>query len=145
MAATNLNTVRSTIEKRLADDFKNAPFVKLIFNNVPFDADSVDQYIQCIVSFGSSSYLTQQAPNSSTTATNLVVGLTTFNIYTEQGLGAGANFDIAERLRNLFNRITVSDVRFDPPVGPEILQSTPEGKFQTQIRITFELYETLTP
>ena len=47
--------------------------------------------------------------------------------------------------RNLFNRVTVSDVRFDPPVGPEILQSTPEGKFQTQIRITFELYETLTP
>ena len=73
------------------------------------------------------------------------MGLTTFNIYTEQGLGAGANFDIAERLRNLFNRVTVSDVRFDPPVGPEILQSTPECKFQTQIRITFELYETLTP
>ena len=145
MAATNLNTVRSTIETRIRNEFRTGQPIPIVFNNVPFDASTVDQYIQCITSFGSSEYLTQQAPNSATTATNLVVGLTTFNIYTEQGLGAGANFDIAERLRNLFNRVTVSDVRFDPPVGPEILQSTPEGKFQTQIRITFELYETLTP
>ena len=145
MAATDLNTVRATIEKRLNDEFRIGPSIPLVFNNVPFDASSVDQYIQCITSFGSSEYLTQQAPNSATTATNLVVGLTIFNIYTEQGLGAGANFDIAERLRNLFNRITVSDVRFDPPIGPEVLESSPEGKFQTQVRITFELYEALTP
>ena len=145
MAATDLNTVRATIEKRLNDEFRIGPSIPLVFNNVPFDASSVDQYIQCITSFGSSEYLTQQSPNSATTATNLVVGLTIFNIYTEQGLGAGANFDIAERLRNLFNRITVSDVRFDPPVGPEVSEATPEGKFQTQVRITFELYEALTP
>ena len=145
MAATNLNTVRSTIETRIRNEFRTGQPIPIVFNNVPFDASTVDQYIQCITSFGSSEYLTQQAPNSATTATNLVVGLVTFNIYTEQGLGAGANFAIAQRLRNLFNRITVSDVRFDPPVGPEIFQSTPEGKFQTQIRITFELYEALTP
>ena len=145
MAATDLNTVRATIEKRLNDEFRIGPSIPLVFNNVPFDASSVDQYIQCITSFGSSEYLTQQSPNSATTATNLVVGLIICNIYTEQGLGSGANFAICKRVRNLFNRITVSDVRFDPPVGPEILQSTPEGKFQTQIRITFELYEALTP
>ena len=142
MAATNLNTVRATIEKRLNDEFRTGPSIPLVFNNIPFDASNVDQYIQCITSFGSSEYLTQ---GSDTNATNLVVGLITFNIYTKQGIGAGANFDIGKRLRNLFNRITVSDVRFDPPVGPEILQSSPEGKFQTQIRITFELYEALVP
>ena len=145
MAATDLNTVRATIEKRLNDEFRIGPSIPLVFNNVPFDASTVDKYIQCVTSFGASEYLTQQAPNSATTATNLVVGLITCNIYTKQGLGAGTNFTIAKRVRDLFNRITVSDVRFDPPVGPEILQSTPEGKFQTQIRITFELYETLTP
>ena len=145
MVATNLNTVRSTIETRIRNEFRTGQPIPIGFNNVPFDASTVDQYIQCITSFGSSEYLTKQAPNSATTATNLVVGLVTFNIYTKQGLGAGANFAIAQRLRNLFNRITVSDVRFDPPVGPEIFQSTPEGKFQPQIRITFELYEALTP
>ena len=145
MAATNLNTVRSTIETRIRNEFRTGQPIPIVFNNVPFDASTVDQYIQCITSFGSSEYLTQQAPNSSTTATNLVVGLITCNIYTKQGLGAGANFIISKRVRDLFNRITVSDVRFDPPVGPEILQSSPEGKFQTQVRITFELYEALTP
>ena len=145
MTATDLNTVRATIEKRLNDEFRIGPSIPLVFNNIPFDASTVDQYIQCITSFGSSEYLTQQAPNSSTTATNLVVGLITCNIYTKQGIGAGANFTIGKRVRDLFNRITVSDVRFDPPIGPEILQSSPEGKFQTQIRITFELYEALTP
>ena len=145
MAATNLNTVRSTIETRIRNEFRKGQPIPIVFNNVPFDASTVDLYIQCVTSFGSSEYLTQQAPNSSTTSTNLVVGLVTCNIYTKQGLGAGENFTIAKRVRDLFNRITVSDVRFDPPVGPEILQSSPEGKFQTQIRITFELYEALTP
>ena len=141
MAATDLNTVRATIEKRLNDEFRIGPTIPLVFNNVPFDASTVSEYIQCITSFGSSEYITQ---GSNTSATNLVVGLIVFNIYTEQGLGAGANFVIGRRLRNLFNRITVSDVRFDPPVGPEMFQSNPEGKFQTQIRVTFELYEELT-
>ena len=117
MAATDLNTVRKIIEKRLNDEFRTGPTIPLVFNNVFFDSSTVDQYIQCITSFGSSEYLTQQAPNSATTATNLVVGLITFNIYTNQGLGAGANFDIAKRLRNLYNRITVSDVRFDHLLG----------------------------
>ena len=142
MAATNLNTVRSTIETRIRNEFRTGQPIPIVFNNVPFDASTVDQYMQCITSFGSSEYLTQ---GSDTNATNLVVGLITFNIYTKQGIGAGENFAIAKRLRNLFNRITVSNLRFDPTVGPEIFQSTPEGKFQTQIRITFELYEALTP
>ena len=141
MAATDLNTVRATIESRLNDEFKIGPLIPIIFNNTPFDASTVDKYIQCVTSFGSSEYLTQGTDSSST---NLVVGLITFNIYTKQGVGSGENFAIGKRLRNLFNRITVSDVRFDPPIGPEIFQSSPEGKFQTQIRITFELYETLT-
>ena len=143
MAATNLNTVRSTIETRLRNEFRTGRPVPVVFNNIPFDASTVDTFIQCVVSFGSSSYLTQQAPNSSTTSTNLVVGLITCNIYTKQGVGAGANFTIGKRVRDLFNRITVSDVRFDPPVGPEVSESNPEGKFQTQVRITFELYEAL--
>ena len=141
MAATDLNTVRATIETRLRDEFRTNEIIPIIFNNMPFDSQNVDKYIQCITSFGQSEYLTQ---GNATSATNLVVGLITFNIFTEQGLGSGSNFAICKRIRDLFNRITASDVRFDPPVGPEILQPSPEGKFQTQIRVTFELYETLT-
>tara|TARA_Y100000401_G_scaffold68102_1_gene54561 strand:- start:257 stop:685 length:429 start_codon:yes stop_codon:yes gene_type:complete len=141
MAAVNLNTVRATIEKRLNDEFKTGQRIPLVFNNVPFDSSTVDRYIQCNTSFGASEYLTQ---GTNTDSFNLIVGLTIFNIYTAQGLGAGANYIIGKRVRDLYNRMTVSDVRFDAPIGPEILQSSPEGKFQTQIRITFEIYESLT-
>ena len=141
MAAVNLNTVRATIEKRLNDEFKTGQRIPLVFNNVPFDSSTVDRYIQCNTSFGASEYLTQ---GTNTDSFNLIVGLTIFNIYTAQGLGAGANYTIGKRVRDLYNRMTVSDVRFDAPIGPEILQSSPEGKFQTQIRITFEIYESLT-
>ena len=142
MAATDLNTVRSTIEGRLATELASSPAIPVVFNNMTFDSTAEDTFVQCVTSFGTGSYLTM---GGSANSTNSLVGLILLNVFTEEGLGAGANFAIAQRLRNLFNRITVSDVRFDPPVGPEIFQSTPEGKFQTQIRITFELYEALTP
>ena len=65
------------------------------------------------------------------------------HFFTEEGIGIGANYIIGTRLRDLYNKITVSDVIFDSPVGPEVLSQSPEGKFQTQIRITFEIYEEL--
>jgi len=144
MASIDLNTVRKIIESRLNDEFRNGPPVSVVFNNVPFDISSADKLIQCVISFGTSQYLTQEAPNSSTTSTNLLVGLCLFNIYTKQGIGAGENFTICKRIKDLFNRVTVSDVRFDAPEGPQILQSSPEGRFQTEISITFEIYESLT-
>ena len=144
MAAINLNTVRETIESRLNNEFRTGQPISIIFNNVPFDSTSADKYIQCVTSFGSSQYLTQESPNSSTTSTNLIVGLCVFNIYTKPGLGAGENFTICKIIKDLFNRVTVSDVSFDAPEGPVILQSSPEGRFQTEISIRFEIYETLT-
>tara|TARA_R100000353_G_scaffold134765_1_gene95601 strand:- start:260 stop:682 length:423 start_codon:yes stop_codon:yes gene_type:complete len=140
MAAVDLNVVRKTIEKRLTEEFTDGPFIPLVFNNTPFDASSVDEFIQCITSFGASSYLTQGA---NTNSTNNIAGLIVLNIFTKQGVGSGENFAICKRLRDLYNRMTVSNVIFDAPVGPEIFQSNPEGRFQTQIRVTFEIYESL--
>ena len=108
MAATDLNTVRSTIEARLATELASSPAIPVVFNNMTFDSTAEDTFVQCITSFG-----------------------------------AGANYTIGKRLRDLYNRVTVSNVIFDSPVGPEILASSPEGKFQTQIRITFNIYEDL--
>ena len=135
MAATDLNTVRSTIESRLATELASSPAIPVVFNNMAFDSTTEDTFVQCQTSFGSGSYLGR--------GVNVVVGLVTINVFTEEGLGAGSNFTICKRLRDLYNKITVSDVIFDSPVGPEILASSPEGKFQTQLRITFEIYEEL--
>ena len=140
MAAIDLNTVRSTIEGRLATELSSSPVIPVVFNNMSFDSTTEDTFIQCQTSFGSGRYLTMGGSNDST---NSVVGLITINIFTEEGIGSGANYVIGKRLRDLYNNITVSNVIFDSPIGPEILTSSPEGKFQTQLRITFEIYEEL--
>ena len=135
MAAVDLNSVRSTIESRLATELAESPTIPVVFNNMTFDSTTEDTFVQCQTSFGQGSYLGR--------GVNVVVGLVTLNIFTEQGIGAGSNFTICKRLRDLYNKITVSNVIFDSPVGPEVLTSSPEGKFQTQLRITFEIYEEL--
>tara|TARA_R100001082_G_scaffold1564_2_gene1361 strand:- start:78 stop:500 length:423 start_codon:yes stop_codon:yes gene_type:complete len=140
MAATDLNTVRSTIEARLASELASSPAIPVVFNNMTFDSTAEDTFVQCITSFGAGEYLTM---GGTTDSDNNVVGLVLLNVFTEEGLGAGSNFTICKRLRDLYNRVTVSNVIFDSPVGPEILASSPEGKFQTQIRITFNIYEDL--
>ena len=133
MAAVDLNAVRSTIEARLATELASSPAIPVVFNNMAFDSTTEDTFVQCQTSFGTGSYLGK--------GVNIVVGLVTLNVFTEEGIGAGSNLTIGKRLRDLYNNITVSDVIFDSPVGPEILSSSPEGKFQTQLRIPFEIYE----
>ena len=139
MAAIDLNTVRSTIEARLATELASSPAIPVVFNNMAFDSTTEDSFVQCVTSFGSGSYQTM----GNASGTNSVVGLVLLNVFTEEGIGAGANFTICKRLRDLYNRITVSSVIFDSPIGPEIFTSSPEGKFQTQIRVTFEIFEDL--
>ena len=140
MAATDLNTVRSTIEARLATELASSPAIPVVFNNMTFDSTAEDTFVQCITSFGANTYLTQ---GGNTNSQVLIAGLILLNVFTEEGIGAGSNYTICKRLRDLYNRITVSSVIFDAPIGPEILNSSPEGKFQTQIRITFSIYEDL--
>ena len=140
MAAIDLNTVRSTIEARLATELASSPAIPVVFNNMAFDSTTEDTFVQCLTSFGAHQYLTQ---GDTTNAFNDVVGLVVLNIFTEEGIGAGSNYTIGKRIRDLYNRVTVSNVIFDSPIGPEVLTSSPEGKFQTQIRITFNIYEDL--
>ena len=140
MAATDLNTVRSTIEARLATELASSPAIPVVFSNMSFDSTTEDSFVQCIISFGQTQYLTQ---GDASTATNNVVGLVILNVFTEENIGAGSNFTICKRLRDLYNRITVSYVIFDAPSIGEVVTSNPEGKFQTQMRITFNIYEDL--
>jgi|TARA_R100000152_G_C6664581_1_gene102579 hypothetical protein len=140
MAALDLNTVRSTIEARLATELASSPAIPVVFSNMSFDSTTEDTFVQCIVSFGQTQYLTQ---GDASTATNNVVGLVILNVFTEENIGSGSNFTICKRLRDLYNRITVSNVIFDAPSIGEVVTSNPEGKFQTQMRITFNIYEDL--
>mgnify|MGYP001388744295 FL=1 len=140
MAATNLNTVRAAIEGRIATELALSPAIPVVFHNMSYDSSAVTTFVQCLTTFGESNYLTL----GSASGINQVNGIVVLNIFTPQGIGSGDNYTIGKRLRDLYNRITVSDVIFDSPIGPEVIDSpTPEGQFQTQLRMTFEIYEEL--
>ena len=140
MAATDLNTVRSTIESRLATELASSPSIPVVFNNVSYSPTPNSSWVQCLVNFGASEYLSLGGTSNSY---NRIIGLIVVNIFTPKGVGAGANFTIAKRIRDLYNRIIVSGVYFDAPIGPEVVSASPEGYFQTQVRVTFEFIEEL--
>lgn len=140
MAAANLNTIRATIESRLATELALSPAIPVAFNNVSYAPTPDSSWVQCLLNFGTNNYLTL---GGTTNSDNRITGINVINIFTPVGVGSGANFTIAKRIRDLYNRINVSDVYFDAPIGPEVMSASPEGYFQTQVRVTFEFIEEL--
>ena len=141
MAAADLNTIRSTIEGRLATELAGSPVLPVVFQNMAYEPTPNSSWVQCLTTFGSSEYLSL---GGTTDSDNRIVGLVLINIFTPQGVGPGSNYVIGKRVRDLYNRVNVSGVYFDAPIGPEVLASpAPEGYFQTQVRVTFEFIEEL--
>jgi hypothetical protein len=141
MASVNLNTIRSTIEGRLATELALSPVIPVVFHNQPSTPTPNSSFVQCLVSFGNNNFLTM---GGTTGSSNSVIGVIVMNVFTPKGVGPGANLTIGKRIRDLYNRQVVSGVHFDPPTGPEVVASpAPEGYFQTQVRLTFETFEDL--
>jgi len=141
MAAADLNAIRATIESRLATELASSPAIPVVFHNMAFEPTPNSSFVQCLVSFGASEYLSQ---GLTTDSQNRLIGIVTINIFSAKGVGPGANFVIGKRIRDLYNRVIVSGVFFDAATGPEaLLLAAPEGYFQTQVRVTFESIEEL--
>ena len=141
MAALDLNAIRAIVEGRLATELAAAPPIPVVFHNMASTPTPGSTWAQCLVSFGANNYMTM---GSLTGASNSVIGVVVVNIFSAKGVGSGANFTVGKRIRDLYNRIVISGVRFDPPTGPEVVATpSPEGYFQTQVRMTFETFEDL--
>ena len=141
MAAADLNAIRATIEGRLATELASSPAIPVVFHNMAYEPTPSSSWAQCLTSFGAGQYLGQ---GLTTNSQNRIVGLLVINVFTPQGVGPGANYVIAKRIRDLYNRVIVSGVYFDAATGPEVLAAaSPEGFLQTQVRVTFEFIEEL--
>ena len=141
MAAADLNTIRSVIEARLATELAGSPAIPVVFHNMPYTPTPNSSWVQCLTSFGNNEFLSLGGTSDSD---NRIVGVVVINIFSAAGVGPGANYVIGKRVRDLYNRVNVSGVYFDAPIGPEVLASpAPEGYFQTQVRETFEFIEEL--
>ena len=141
MAAADLNTVRSVIEGRLATELASSPAIPVVFHNMAYEPTPNSSWVQCLTTFGANEYL---GHGLTTSGYNRIVGVLVMNIFSAKGVGPGANLVIGKRIRDLYNRVIVSGVFFDAPSGPEVSATpTPEGYFQTQVRVTFEFIEEL--
>ena len=141
MAALDLNTVRQTIESRLATEMASSPAITTIFANEPFTPTSETSFVQCLVNFGSGEYLTLGGTSDSK---NSQIGNITINIFTKIGVGLGDNLTIAKRIRDLYNRVVISDLYFEPPDGPNVLEAaSPQGFVQSVLSVNFEIIESL--
>lgn len=136
--SSTFNDVRAAIEGRLATEMANSPAVQVAFTNVPFTPPDAGNWIRAQLQFNDNQYFTLRGP---TAGFNRQSGILVVDIFTPIGVGAGANYTIAERVKDLFDRVTVSNVTFDAASGPFVVQpAAPEAYFQTQLSMTFDAY-----
>ncbi len=136
--SSTYNDVRAAIEGRIATEMANSPAIQVAYANVPFTPPDADSWVQVQLQFNENEYFTLQAP---TTGFNRQTGVVVVNIFTAVGVGTGANYTIAERVKDLFDRVTVSNITFDAASGPAVIQpAAPEAYFQTQLSVTFDAY-----
>lgn len=132
---TTLNDVRAAIEGRIATEMASSPAYPVSYQNAPYVPPNNSTWLQVQFRFGDGAYLTLLGPSPGFNRQN---GVVVINIYTPIGVGAGANFTIAERVKNLFSRVKLTAITFDAPSGPaQVLPAEPEAFFQTQITVTF--------
>ena len=86
MAAANLNTIRSTVEGRLATELANTPAIPVVFHNMAYEPTPNSSWVQCLTTFGASEYLGHGLTSNSY---NRIVGVVVFNIFTAKGRGPG--------------------------------------------------------
>ena len=137
--SSTLNDVRAAIEGRIATEMAIAPAYPVSYQNVPYNPPNNSPWLQVFIRFGDNAYATLMPTGG--VGFNRQNGVLTVNIYTPIGAGTGANLTIAERIKDLFDRQTVSGIIFDAASGPaQILPASPEPYYQTQLTITFEAY-----
>jgi len=137
--SSTLNEVRAAIEGRIATQMAIAPVYPVSYQNVPFTGPNNTPWLQVFIRFGDNAYATLLPTGN--VGFNRQNGTLVVNIYTPVGVGPAANLTIAERIKDLFDRVTVSGVIFDAASGPaQVTPASPEPYFQTQLTITFEAY-----
>lgn len=128
------NAIRASIEQRIAAEMAKEPSYPVSYQNVPFAPPNNAPWVQAIVRFGDNNYATLNSFNRQT-------GTLALNVFTAQGNGLAVNFTIAERLKRLFDRLTLDGIIFDAASGPaQVVPAAPEAYYQTQTTITFEAY-----
>lgn len=165
MAAADLNAIRARIEAQFAAGFganvveqdgdnlisqgglivvtesPEADATPSVFRNEAYTPTPGDSFVQCLVSFAASSYLTL---GGTTDSTNRIDGTIQANIFTPQGVGPGANYDLADRVCALYTRQILDGIQFAAISGPSVVTGAqPPSFFQSTVTVPFNVFEEL--
>jgi|TARA_Y100000033_G_scaffold9278_1_gene8414 hypothetical protein len=135
--SSTYNDIRAAIEARIATEMAESPAYQVSYENVPFTPPNNSTFVKVQIRFGQNAYATLLGP---TTGSNRQAGVVVIGIFSPIGVGTGDNFTLAERLKDLFDRKTVSQIIFDAADGPAIVDAAPESFFQTELAITFNAF-----
>jgi hypothetical protein len=137
--SSTYNDVRAAIEGRIGTEMALSPAYPVSYQNVTFTPPNNTPWVQVFIRFGDNSYATLLPTGGA--GFNRQTGTLVVNVFTPQGQGTAANFTIAERLKDLFDRAKFSSIIFDAASGPaQVTPAAPEPYFQTQLTATFEAY-----
>jgi len=137
--SSTYNNIRAAIEGRIATEMALNPVYPVSYQNVPFTQPNNTPWIQTFLRFGDNAYATLLPTGG--VGFNRQNGTLVVNVFTPVGVGAAANFTIAERIKDLFDRAKFSSIIFDPASGPsQVTPASPEPYYQTQLTATFEAY-----
>ena len=133
------NDIRAAIEGRIATQMAISPAYPVSYQNVPFTPPNNSPWLQVFLRLGDNAYATLLPIGGA--GFNRQNGVLVVNVFTPIGAGTAANFTIAERVKDLFDRAKFSSIIFDAASGPsQVIPSAPEPYYQTQLTITFEAY-----
>jgi hypothetical protein len=132
--SSTYNDIRAAIEGRIAAELAKAPVYPVSYQNIPFTPPNNSPWLQVFLRLGDNAYATLRSFNRQN-------GTLVVNVFTPIGAGAAANFTIADRVKDLFDRAKFSSIIFDPASGPaQVTPAAPEPYYQTQLTATFEAY-----
>ena len=138
--SSTFNDVRAAIEGRITTEMALSPAYPVSYQNAPFTPPNNTPWIAVYLLFGSNNYATLQKPTTGESF-NRQTGTLTIDVFTPAGVGAGANYTIAERVKDKFDRAQFSSIIFDPSSGPATIRpADQESFFQTQFSATFDAY-----
>tara|TARA_R100001510_G_C7644538_1_gene201965 strand:- start:1303 stop:1719 length:417 start_codon:yes stop_codon:yes gene_type:complete len=134
----SINDIRAAIEGRLATELATSPAITIAFQNVPFTPPNNASFVQTFITFRNHSSETLIAPGD---GYDSHVGEFIVNVFSPQGLGPGANYVIAERVKDLYHRQTISSIIFGETVGPlPIRPASPQPYFETELSFNFQAW-----
>ena len=132
--ASNISDANAVISGLLESAFPSTP---IAFPDTPFIAPSSAQWLRLSIVWGDGDLATMGATNR-----NTIVGVVQVEVYTPPSQGDGANTRLADQVRDVYNRLESSGVRFNVPSAP-IHDNTETAWCRRLIRVPFTFDETV--